>query len=214
MNDTLYNVINSRYSLKSLDTNEYGVIRYKGMEFTTKVYEAENIGQFFIMDMSGMLGLMKMETVVFSPVLRDGPILSADMINAFGRSTLILELYDTTISHPDFSGLNEVKEKYADVSPLKESLIKRYDLTMPLCDYKRGYGIRQQTENETEEYCERYLDLVGNCPSISSDQKKDCNAGMVRMLLSQGGPAVNQFKKMIGEQKTEVFLSKYMFASA
>ena len=64
-----------------------------------------------------------------------------------------------------------------------------------------------------EEYGEKYYELLQNCETIDPEVKKEKNAEFSGSLFNNGGPAVNQFKKMIGEEKTEEFLKRYMFCS-
>ena len=108
-----YNDARQCYRLKKLDIGEYAVIKRSGMCFHTHVFDAENAGRLFLMGMKAFRGLMKMETAVFTPTDLDGPIFSVDEVMTFGRSTLVLELYDTTISHPDFNSLDQIKQRYS-----------------------------------------------------------------------------------------------------
>ena len=96
--------------LVPVDIGDYETIKGRGMTFHTRVFDAIDMGRLFLMDMTAFGNLMRMETVVFTPLELDGPIYSMDKISAFGRSTLVLELYDTTLSHSDFTALNTVKE--------------------------------------------------------------------------------------------------------
>lgn len=64
-----------------------------------------------------------------------------------------------------------------------------------------------------EEYCQTYFQYLQSCDPIEPTEKKKKNAEFTQNLFQNGGPAVNQFKKMIGEDKTEEFLMKYMFCS-
>ena len=64
-----------------------------------------------------------------------------------------------------------------------------------------------------EEYGEEYYHILQTCPPIDPEIKKEKNSEFCECLYHNGGPAVNQFKKMIGEEKTEEFLKRYMFCS-
>lgn len=49
--------------------------------------------------------------VSFSCTELDGPLFSCDLIEAAGKRTLLLELYDTTISHSGFEDLGMIREQ-------------------------------------------------------------------------------------------------------
>ena len=124
MNRSVYNIAAAFRRLSPVDLGEYDVIKGKGMTFRVKCYDANHAGRLCLMEMSGFLGLMKMETAVFSPTI---------------------------------------------------------------------------------------FDILNTCKPCDRTEKMKKNAEFTEGLLQNGGPAVNQFKKMIGEEKTEEFLRKYMF---
>jgi hypothetical protein len=165
------------------------------------------------MEMSGMAGLMKMETAVFSPTGLDGPLFSMDMISAMGRDTLLLELYDTTLSHPELAALGEIKERYAAL-PGYDPGEHWYDgMRLAASDYKKGKGCAGAYDPYVRDYAQRYFALLAKCPRCDETEKKKQNAVFADGLLQNGGPAVNQFRKMLGDEKTAEFLRRIMFCT-
>jgi len=67
------------------------------MHFTVRSFDIAGIGNLCLLNMRGMLGLMKMETVVISSFTKDVPLLNIDTVSAMGNTTRIAELYDTRI---------------------------------------------------------------------------------------------------------------------
>ena len=201
------------FRLTEVDVGEYAVITSKGMRFDVRVFDAEGAGRLFLMDMKAFGGLMKMETATFTPTQLDGPIISADIALAFGRSTLVLELYDTTASHPDFRVLGEVKERYASLPSYEPDDQPYYRILLPESAHKKGRGIEEAVRSMAEEYSSGYFACLQACPAVDAAEKKARNAEFAEKLFNNGGPAVNQFKKMIGEENTREFLLKYMFCS-
>ena len=199
--------------LEPVNIGAYETIRGLGMLFHVRVFDVQNSGRLFQMDMKAFGGIMRMETVVFTPVQLDGPIYSMDKVMAFGRATLVLELYDTTVSHPDFSKLATIKQKYALLPSYDPGDHPYYTFRLPVSDYKRGFGIKKKIRSMEEEYGDKYYKLLQNCEPIDPEVKKEKNAEFSGSLFNNGGPAVNQFKKMIGAEKTEEFLKRYMFCS-
>ena len=203
----------SSYTLKQIDMGEYAHISKSGMHFSSRVYDAVDAGRLFLMKMKGFAGLMRMETVTFTPTHLDAPIFSADIVHAFGKTTLVLELYDTTLDKADFEALNKVKEAYTSI-PVYDPGTHPYDsFRLPESDYKRGKGIKDTAESMAARYIDTYFECLRSCKRVDPDEKKKENAGFTRCLFENGGMAVDQFKKMLGEEKTEEFLMKYMFYS-
>ena len=201
------------FPLSEVDVGEFACIKSKGMCFDVRVFDAEGAGRLFLMDMTAPGGLMKMETATFTPTELDAPILSVDVVSAFGRSTLVLELYDTTISHPDFSALGAIKEKYEALPSYDPGDHPYYRFCMPESAYKQGRRIEDAVRAMAQEYYEAYFRHLESCDSVDPASKKQKNAEFSESLFLAGGPAVNQFKQMIGSEKTQEFLMKYMYCS-
>lgn len=199
------------FTLIETGAGEFSEIRKNGMRFLIRTYEAEGFGKLFVMDMKAMFGLMRMETVTFTPVKTDGPILSMDVVKAFGRATLVLELYDTTLSHPAFDPLAAVKQKYALLPSYDPGDHPYYRFRMPQSDYKRGRGITKEVLAMADGYLKAYFGELKKCAPVDSEVKSAKNREFSGCLFECGGPAVNQFKKMIGEEKTKKFLLEYMY---
>ena len=53
--------------------------------------------------------------------------------------------------------------------------------------------------------------LLANCPACDETEKRRCNAVFVDGLLKNGGPAIEQFRALLGEEKAAEFLRKVMF---
>ena len=203
----------SHFHLTEQDIGEFSDMKGRGMRFITKVYEAESGGQLCLMEMKAAAGLMRMETGVFSPTDLDGPILSFDHIKAVGKETLIIELYDCTFSHPAFDEIEEVKKRYESI-PDYDPGQHWYDaMRLPVSVFKQGRKVTEEMSMLFKDYSDIYFRLLKGCLPCDPDEKKKCNGEFVNGLLSNGGPAVDTFRKMMGDEKTETFLRNYMFCS-
>ena len=211
VNDRLVQTVRSHFDLNERRIGEYAELKSRGMHFSTSVFDAEEAGSLCLMDMKAFFGAMKMWTAVFSPTERDGPILSLDYIEAFGNCTLVLELYDTTLSHPTFQQLEEVKAKYASLPEYDHGEHWYNRLLLPASTHKRGKKLQGLMRQMLQEYAERYFELLKSCPACDKAEKRAKNAEFANGLLQNGGPAVDQFRKMLGEEKTAVFIRTCMF---
>ena len=211
MRDYVLNGIKQLFPVSETDAGEFSEISKGGMHFHIKTYQAEGAGKLFLMDMKAMGGLMRMGTLTFTPTSLDGPIISIDEVYALGRSTLVLELYDTTLSHPGFHSLDPVKEEYSPLPSYVPEDHPYYRFRMPQSDYKRGRGIKTQLSTMAEQYFKAYLNELRMCSQIDPSEKIRKNQEFSNSLFESGGPAVNKFKEMIGEDKTKIFLTEYMY---
>ena len=211
MIETMKGAAEAQFRLAQLDIGDYSTMKGKGMKFKTQVFDAEGAGRLCLMEMKAVGGLMRMETGVFSSTELDGPLFSFDYIKAAGKETLLLEFYDTTISHPQFEELLEVKDKYAHLTYYDPGEHWYDDMRLPASDYKTGKKITEELRSMLRDYCKGYFRLLAGCDNCDSAEKKECNAAFADGLLQNGGPAVDTFKKMIGDEKTEEFLKTYMF---
>lgn len=199
------------FRLTQQDIGSFADMKGRGTRFRTKVYDAEGAGRLCVMEMKAAAGLMRMETGVFSPTELDGPIFSFDYIKAAGKETLLVEFYDTTLSHPAFEELAEAKALAADTPDYDPGAHWYDDMRIPVSVFKRGRKIREAVEPMFQKYNELYFRLLKECVRCDSEEKKNCNAAFAEGLLANGGPAVDTFRKMMGDERTEEFLKTYMF---
>lgn len=211
MIERITNIAGARFRLTQQSIGDFADMKGKVSRFKTKVYDAEGAGRLCVMEMKAAAGLVRMETGVFSPTELDGPIFSFDYIKAARNETLILELYDTTLSHPDFAGLVEIAERYADL-PNHDPGEHWYDsLRLPVSEYKQGRKIGKELASMMADYTGTYFSILAECPACDPEEKKACNAAFADGLLVNGGPAVNTFREMMGDERTEAFIREYMF---
>ena len=212
MTDTIINILRSQFHVTNRDVGEFSNITHRGMRFDIRVYDAEDAGSLCIMNMRAMFGLMKMETAVFSPVSIDGPLLSCDLVSAFRTDTLFLELYDTTISHPKFEQLEDTKTKYSHLPDNDVGTHWYDDIRLPVSVFKKGKNMKAEFELIAGQFASSYFDELKCCNPCDENIKKELNEKYVNGLLENGGPAVDQFRKMLGDEKCERFLKTVMFA--
>lgn len=116
----LLSTINKRYPLASVDSSEFDRLKVSHMKFRIKSYEARGLGAISVMAAAGFFGLMKMETLIVLPRELDLPLLSYDRIHAFGKETIILDMYDTFINPCDLNKLDRIKEEYRSFTPYEK----------------------------------------------------------------------------------------------
>lgn len=205
--------VKENYNLKKRPISEYSRIHKNFMDFCIDSYTISEIGNLSTVKMSGLFGMMKMETVILTPLYKDAPLFSYDLIQVMGKDTLLLELYDTQIKAVDCKELEKVKAQYQKLSDHDLGTHWYDHLKLSASLSKRGKKMVSVYKNLCRDYFQAYLKLLANCDFCDQKKKQALVKSYVDGLLNQGGPSTDQFKKMIGENATRELFSKYIFAS-
>lgn len=215
MTDKILRLIEKDHPLTPIDCGEFAKMKVSGMNFSISAYKAAGLGHVSVMTASGMLGLMKMDTLIINPTELDLPLYSYDRIFAMGNDTLIVELYDTLLGEFSEDGMQAVK---ADglYSPLTERDPGEhwYDsIKLPSSISKKGK--KKQTplmDSLTEEHFEAYL-ASSQAPVTDGEAKQVKARVYVNGLITKGGPSTNVFKKSIGEERTRALFENILFGT-
>lgn len=212
MIDDLLKIIGGYFPLEKRDAGEYASLKVGPMRFTVSHYDAKGFGKVSVMSCRGMMGLMKMDTVMVGPRELDAPFLSHDFIDAMGKETLILELYDLTLNGypmPELDRFAGELENYGEYAPGPHW----YDsLLLPQTIRKKGVKKDKGAfENAAARYFEAYMEKASAAPACDPAEKNGKVSAYCEGLLNNGGPAVDQFIKQFGKEKTGDFLRKVLF---
>ena len=215
MKELILNELKKHWNVTERDTGAYHTLKKSGMKFVISAYRIEGFGSMSVIEMSAMLGLMQMESTILTAEEKDLPLFNADFIKAMGKCTLLEEFYDTMLAPLDEGSIAEyrrVKAKYADLPPYKtdphwyDSI--RYDFTLGACDR----SLKDKKEAITADYLGAYLKNAAAAPDTDPALKKAKTREYVDGLISNGGPAVNQFKKLFGDAAAREIFIKYVFS--
>ena len=98
MTDKLLKEIGEIYPLTRCEAPEFDSFNLAGMDFVTKGWKAEGLGQVSLMEASGMGGAMGMTSLIVNPIEIDAPLFNLDIISLPGKKMLYMELYDTLLT--------------------------------------------------------------------------------------------------------------------
>ena len=214
MQEVFLSSLQKLYGLEPVTGNPHAKIDKSGMHFTITTYEVKGFGHLSVIDMKATFGLMKMESVVLNAEYKDLPLFSADYIRAAGKCTLLEEFYDTMLRPIDAESLaiyRKVKEKYKDLPPYATGPhwydAIRYDFTLGASDR----SLKARNTEITKAYFDAYLENVARAPACDPAAKREKTQAYVDGLFKNGGPAVDQFKKLIGDEAAREVFEKYVF---
>ena len=214
LGDMCFRMLEERYDVmnESIGADEHK--KAKGMAFTTVCSRVGEIGHLCIVRMKGFFGLMKMETVVFTVTGRDAPLINLDRVSAFGRDTMMIEMYDDQLTaYPEeyLQAFAELKSRDADI-PDGNSGEHWYDsITYPCSYHKKAKGQNERFLAAAHDYFAEYLDQLEKAPACDRAEKEKKAGSFAQRLLKEGGPAVDQVTKLFGSDFAERLVLKYMY---
>ena len=209
LNQLLKN-IEKKYSLVEIPTNEFSELRVSGMKFQIKAYDAIGLGRVSIMKAKGFFGLMKMDTLMITPIDKDMPLLSYDRVKAFGNDVLIIELYNTLLEDCDLSCLKNIKDSYSNLNDHDLGSHWYDSIKFAESVSKKGKKESKEYDKLTLDYIQSYLNIESNLV-LSKETKIDKSKIYVEGLLNNGGPSTSVFQKKIGKEKTEKLFKNILF---
>ena len=203
------------YELVEVDTGDLGKFKAKGMNFVTRHFDAEGLGSVSVMSAKGMMGLMKMETIIVNPFFVDAPLFSYDKISVMGKDILYLEMFNTCIGDKfDISNIEAVRNTFNDY-PEHELGEHWYDFMRvgtPVCVEVKGKAKAALAE-DAEKYIKAVLEACKAAEPCDATAKKEKAKVYSEGLLTNGGPATDPVKEQLGEEATGEFFRKVLFAT-
>ena len=103
MNTSSLGLFSQKGALVAKDVTPWQTFSGKGMKFHLQSYDWNGCACLSYLTMRAFLGVMKMETLICTPYAKDLPLYSYDLISAFGKRILIVEVYDTQLNPVDLS---------------------------------------------------------------------------------------------------------------
>lgn len=215
MKEMILNELGRDHVVRTRDMGPCAVLKKSGMTFWIHAFEVEGLGSMSTIEMSAMLGLMRMESFILTAEEKDLPLFSGDYIQAAGKHTLLAEFYDTMLSPLDegsAAAYRQAKARCEGLSPFQtgprwyDSI--RYDFSFAARD--RSLKVKKGTIMAA--YFAAFRENIRRAPAVDPAAKKAKTAAYVDGLFTNGGPAVNQFRKLFGEETAREIFEKYVFS--
>ncbi len=215
LGDLIKNKLSETYEPVMVDIGSDSDVKKSGTELKTAVFKVGDIGHLCILRMNAMLNLMKMETVVFCPVNRDIPLINLDCVKLMKKDTLIIELYDTQlVPYPQnlLDDFELLKKSDSDLADYISEGKHWYDSILYPCSYhKTGSAVNERFAVTADKYIETYIDQLHATATCDSGEKKAKIQDFAGKLLENGGPAVNEVRKLFGDDFAERLVMQYMY---
>ena len=207
------------FPLEELEIGEFKkVLIYKVLPFNSKVYEADKLGILAVLTLN--IGVMEMYTFNINPYDKDLPQLTIDYTITLNNRKLYVEIYDLMIDketqyYKDFlKKIEEINNKNSDLKDFT-STQSWHDEYLSGMIKKSGSVIDDNKLLKIfNDVITTYIDYAKNSPELSGDDKKkkyDLIKGFSDKLVEKGGVAINNFKKTLGDEKTNEFLGNVLY---
>lgn len=211
----IIDLIRKSFNLEEQPAGEFSTLKVGPMKFSIEHWDGGVLGNVSYMAASGMMGLMKMETLIINPVKADLPLLSLDTVLAMGKLSVFAEIFDTTIGGFDQNACLAVKDALASY-PDRPTSPNWYDDIRLSCSWvkKTAKKALQALEKGLADYVQAYLSAAEKAPGLSSElleQKRIKTDAYVTGLLEHGGPSTDFFMKNIGKEKTGKLFHEVLF---
>lgn len=210
---TFLEIIGKEYPIVQEDAGEFSAFDMNGMNFTVEKYKAEGLGFVSWMRAEGMVGAMKMDTVVVNAFNVDMPMFSYDRIYAMGKETIIVEIYNTLLGEYDSKGFKEAHDLLNSYPDMPANGEHWYDaIRYPESIAKVG------EDKDSELFDKALYGFIGefikeakSAPACDVNAKIDKASEYPTNLVEQGGFAADNFIKAIGKEKTREFFKTVLF---
>lgn len=204
-----------KFKLVPADNAEYKSMKYPAaipiMRFNTSQFVAEGLGNLFIMETNAMLGLMKLTTIVFTPLAKTAiPFLLIDTMSMGKKNLCYVEYYDLTPDGCDISLCQAQRAEFADIPDYGEREAWYVSRRTPYSLIKGGKGVSGQALYDMALTCVgRYLASVKPCedPEKHLENLKSFQCEMIE----KGNPSSSTLEKLLGKDgAAEMFKTAIM----
>ncbi|MCQ2488763.1 MAG: hypothetical protein MJ143_05790 [Clostridia bacterium] len=198
---------------------EFKVLKSSKMTAEANQYIVEGLGNMTFQNAKAMFGLMKMEMVCITPLNRDLPLISCDIVDVLGNYTFIFELYDVMLDKDDKLNvaLNAIKADYENLpdTPLEEHWYDSIRLDSSVSKKAKKKVLKVPCDELATKYFETIFAMAKEMPEVSDvEAKREASDAYVNGLLTQGGAATKVFFDTFGEEKTTEYFKKVIFGTA
>ena len=213
MNELMLEGLKKHFEVIPVEVGKDAFLSNKGMNFEIKCYEIKDLGHLCLMKMTAMLGLMKMETAVMAADQRDVPLFNLDRVEVLWNKTQIVEFYDSMLEPLSEEAVNRYLQIRKEAPVLKpyEAGEHWYDSLLYPFSYRAKGKDAKVFDDVCQKYIDEYIKQAKAAPECDRRQKQARNQVLPEGLVRNGGPAVNQFRKLFGEETARRIVLNRMY---
>ncbi|MBQ6655052.1 MAG: hypothetical protein IJM79_05955 [Erysipelotrichaceae bacterium] len=206
--------LQEKYEVVENDLKDNALLKKSGMKFALRGFDVKDLGHYFIMNMNGMMGAMKMETAVLVVDNKKVPLVNIDYVSVVGKESMMAEYYDLAGDGLP-SGYQEKFEaiKKADAAlenyKAEEQWYSKY--LLPITYQKTGKKMFDHFLKVAGQQTDLFLEMTEAAQPADREERMAEALSFAQGLLDNGGPAINQFVKLFGRARTEQIVKECMY---
>lgn len=206
--------LQKNYQVKKQNIGAGAILKGNNLLIETQSYEIEKLGHLCILTMSGLMGLLRMETVVLSVREKDVPLIKMDAVQFASFKSRTVGLYDTLLSP-----LDGELERLCTIIKKKDSDLKDYEaedhwvssVKLPFSYAKATNRKSTRTELSSMKYLQAFLMEAENAEACDPAAKAEKIRSFAQGFLNSDEPMVVEMRRMFGDQPTERLVLDDMF---
>ena len=209
--NTLLRGLGERFSLRPLDASPYQKTGGGLLSPVTVLLEAREGDGFTVslLEIRAMMGAVRAELLVCTPVLRDAPLALCGMIHAPGRDSLHLEALDTLVAPCELSGLAAAVAAHPESADHPSSLGWYENRKLPVCCCRELGENDPRALSLTRDWIRAYTECLAAAAPCGAEEKKRGTEALMAAFLD-GGSALKTVYALLGEEKAKALLRKAM----
>ena len=218
--DEVISIIKKDYELEELDIGEFKTVYInKVLPFKPKVHYIKGLGVLSVMTLN--IGIMQMICININPFEKDIPQFTMDYPIMLNKRKIFIEIYklmldSETDNYKEFlKKVEEIKGKYAEWKDFKASELSWRKEYFSDAIYKRRNSQNDiKLLNLLKYILNGYIEYAKKEKTLDSQQKAkkvEAIKEFADKLVENGGVAINNFKKTLGDEKTKEFLGKVFY---
>lgn len=204
----------SKTKLEEVDLENKASYKVGPIKVHFRKFKLDEFTSLSILEGKGMLGLIKVNTVVLTSSFKDIPLFSYDFMNMMGKKYYLYEMYDTFVENKkDYSSYISSSNPIKDIKDYKpsESEMDKYLLSETIRKNPHTKEEMKLLDEQTERFINLVIEEYLSSKEVNVEEKQNKNAKYVYDLLTYGGVSTDLFTKKLGIETTKEIYEHILF---
>ncbi len=207
-------LFSSKTKLEEIDLKSKASYKVGPIKVHFRKFKLDENTSLSILEGKGMMGLIKLNTVVLTSSSKDIPLFSYDMMHMMGKKYYLYEIYDTFVEEKkDYSSYITSSFPIKDIENYqpKESEMDKYLLPSSVRKLAHSKSDLALLEEQTNRYFNLVINEYLSSKDVNVEQKHQKNENYVHDLLTFGGVSTDLFVKKLGKETTKDIYETILF---
>lgn len=207
-------LFSSKIKLEEIDLKNEATYKVGPIKARFRKFKLDEFTTLSTLEAKGILGLIKINTVVLTSSIKDIPLFSYDFMVMMGKKYYFFEMYDTFVGEKkDYSSYITSSNSIKDIDDYKpnESEMDKYLLSESIRKNPHSKEDFNRLEEQTVRFINLAIEEYLSSSEINVKEKYKNNENYVHNLLTCGGASTNLFIKKLGLETTKEIYEHILF---